>query len=176
RTPPSARRWPAPAEANEAFDAITYSKGAAVLRMLELYLGEEPFRRGVAAYLQSHKYGNTVADDLWLALAAETRQPVGEIARAWTDLPGVPLVTVSARCENGNTKLNVQQQRFLLTHDAAPQQNWPIPICVRSGTVKKCQLVREPQAELQINGCGPVVANAGESGYYRVKYDAPMLA
>jgi puromycin-sensitive aminopeptidase len=164
------------AEANEAFDPITYAKGASVLRMLELYLGEEPFRRGVAAYLQSHKYANTVADDLWLDLAAETRQPVGEIARAWTDLPGVPLVTVSARCENGNTKVLVQQERFLLTHDAALQQNWPIPICLRSGTVKKCELVREPRAELQINGCGPVVANAGESGYYRVKYEPAMLA
>jgi puromycin-sensitive aminopeptidase len=165
-----------PAEANEAFDAITYSKGAAVLRMLEQYLGEEPFRRGVAAYLQSHKYGNTQADDLWLSLAAETRQPVGEIARAWTDLPGVPLVTVAARCENGKSRLTVEQQRFLLTRpDAAAQQNWPIPLCLRSGKVKKCQLVREPRTELQVDGCGPIVANAGETGYYRVKYDPAML-
>jgi puromycin-sensitive aminopeptidase len=169
RTPVSS-----PAEANEAFDVITYAKGAAVLRMLELYLGEQPFRRGVSAYLRDHRLGNTTADDLWAALGAESHQPVGEIARAWTDLAGVPLVNVNARCENGSTRLTVEQERFLL--DAAVQQNWPIPMCVRTPSAQKCQLVREKRAQITVAGCGPVVANAGESGYYRVKYDADMLA
>ena len=167
-----------PAEANEAFDVITYSKGAAVLRMLESWLGEEPFRRGVARYLNAHQYGNTSADDLWSALAAESQKPVEEIARAWTEQPGVPLVTVKARCVGGVTHLHVEQQRFYVSRDearAAPQQNWPIPLCLRVGEARRCELVRGREAELTVDGCGLLSANAGENGYYRVRYDADTL-
>jgi puromycin-sensitive aminopeptidase len=168
------------AEANEAFDRITYTKGAAMLRMLESWLGEEVFRRGVARYLQAHRYGNTTADDLWRALAEESHQPVDQVARAWTDLPGLPLVTVNARCENNKTQLDVEQQRFFVSPDEAHSgaaQSWPIPLCVRAGDRKKCEVVSASRGHLTLDGCdAPLVANAGESGYYRVRYDAATLA
>ena len=46
------RRRSTPAEISELFDPIAYEKGAAVLRMLEAWLGEEPFRKGVNAYIE----------------------------------------------------------------------------------------------------------------------------
>jgi puromycin-sensitive aminopeptidase len=60
-------------EATENFDAITYEKGGAMLRMIEGYLGEDTFRAGIRAYMRKHTWGNTVADDLWNALAEASK-------------------------------------------------------------------------------------------------------
>ena len=58
----------APSEVDEMFDAITYGKGNAVLRMLEMFIGTEAFREGVGSYLRKHSYANTVTADLWEGL------------------------------------------------------------------------------------------------------------
>ena len=85
-----------PAEAEDMFDVITYEKGAALVRMLEQYLGVETFRAGVRLYLRRHAYGNTVTDDLWRALAEASGQPVGQIMGSWIYQGGYPAVTVAA--------------------------------------------------------------------------------
>src|SRR5262249_28349123 len=65
-----------PAEIMELFDGIAYGKAASVLRMLEAYLGPEPFRLGVDEYLKQHSYANATADDFWKTLATVSRKPV----------------------------------------------------------------------------------------------------
>jgi aminopeptidase N len=60
----------------ELFDGIAYGKAAAVLRMLESYLGEETFRAGVNAYLKEHQYANATASDFWGAQAKTSKKPV----------------------------------------------------------------------------------------------------
>ena len=62
-------------QADQAFDSITYGKGMAVVLMLENYLGEQVFRKGVHDYLKAHAYGNAVTDDLWVALDAASPRP-----------------------------------------------------------------------------------------------------
>ena len=79
-------------EAMAAFDAITYNKGQAFIRMLESYLGEDAFRAGIRAYMKQHAYSNATTADLWNALAAASGKPVAAIAAAYTEQPGVPLV------------------------------------------------------------------------------------
>ena len=74
-----------PDQAHEAFDNITYQKGSAVLRMLERWLGDAMWQKGVSDYLRAHAEGNATGDDLWRALAAVSHQPVGEVATAWID-------------------------------------------------------------------------------------------
>ena len=59
-----------PAEIGQLFDAISYSKGASILRMLEDFLGGETFQQGLHRYLGRHQYGN-----------ARTRDPVGRPGR-----------------------------------------------------------------------------------------------
>src|SRR4051812_37600938 len=61
-------------QANQAFDAITYLKGQAVVRMLEDYVGEDAFRQGVRAYMGRYAYQNTTTADFWAELerAADT--------------------------------------------------------------------------------------------------------
>ena len=88
-----------PNEINELFDAISYSKGAAIIRMLEQFLGEETFRRGLVHYLSTHQYGNARTEDLWASLAQVSGKPVKEIMDTWTKQPGYPVVEVRLEAE-----------------------------------------------------------------------------
>ena len=74
------------------FDVLTYEKGAAVVRMLEQYLGENAFREGIRHYIKSHAYGNTETTDLWDAIEAVTEEPVRAIMDTWIFQGGYPLV------------------------------------------------------------------------------------
>src|SRR5947209_4805198 len=85
-------------EAMAAFDVITYSKGQAFIRMLENYLGDDVFRAGIRAYMSRHAYSSTTTADLWRALEAASGKPVGNVAAAYTEQAGVPLVLAETRC------------------------------------------------------------------------------
>ena len=84
-------------EAGESFDAITYEKGGAVLRMIEGFLGEDRFREGIRLYMRRHREGNATADDLWGALGEASGQPILELANGWIRQIGYPLVRLAAR-------------------------------------------------------------------------------
>jgi puromycin-sensitive aminopeptidase len=171
------------AEAGEAFDLITYEKGGAVLRMIEGYLGAERFRDGIRLYMRRHAKGNSVADDLWAALAEASGEPVVELANAWIRQPGFPLVSVSRR---GGT-LRLDQRRFFSDPAAAREREdatlWPVPLVLRHGRGESAKvervLLRERSAEVQLSADADVeflCANAGATGFYRVAYDDAGLA
>jgi puromycin-sensitive aminopeptidase len=168
------------AEAGEAFDLITYEKGGAVLRMIEGYLGAERFREGIRLYMRRHGKGNTVADDLWGALAEASKEPVVELAHAWIGQPGFPLVSVS---RSGRT-LRLSQGRFFSDPaDAAgqPAPTWPVPMVLRVGRGGEVEerrvLLQAGSAEVTLDAEPDFVfANGGATGFYRVAYDAAALA
>ena len=85
-----------PADAEGMFDVLTYEKGAAVVRMLEQYLGEEEFRAGIRKYMANHQYGNTETTDLWDAIEEATGEPVRRIMDSWIFQGGHPIVSVDA--------------------------------------------------------------------------------
>src|SRR5438128_5913038 len=99
-------------EASQRFDAISYTKGAAVLRMIEGYLGEETFREGVRIYLRRHAEANASADDFWRALDEASGQDVTKIANAWIKESGHPLIDIRARDANGGLELELSQTRY----------------------------------------------------------------
>src|ERR1700756_139343 len=101
-----------PGEIQELFDGIAYGKAAAVLRMLESYLGEETFRAGINAYLQQHQYANATADDFWDAQAKSSRKPVDKIMPTWVKQAGVPMIRAQAECSGNSTKVTLAQQRY----------------------------------------------------------------
>src|SRR6185312_4662919 len=98
-----------PSEIKEMFDGITYEKGGAVLRMLELYLGPEVFRRGVNAYLAAHANGNATSADFWQAEAQVSGKPVDKIMPTFVLQPGVPMVSLSSSCPGGAGRLELKQ-------------------------------------------------------------------
>ncbi len=166
-------------QASSAFDSITYSKGAAVIRMLESYLGEDAFRAGVRRYMHDHAYGNTTTDDLWTAMDRDSQRHISQIAHDFTLQAGVPLVSeVSHRCLDGKTALGVVQGRFAIGEPSATAQLWRVPVLIAPiGGAAAAIVVSGPdQQAAEVPGCGAVVINAGQSGYFRSRYSAQGLA
>src|SRR5438445_6535353 len=170
------------AEAEEMFDALTYEKGASVLRMLEQFLGEEAFRRGIQRYIAAHQYGSASAADLWAALEAASGQPVPVIASDWFTRPGFPLVTVSA-AGSDLQKLLLEQRRFRAGREAReePEPLWAIPLTLAfeddEGVRRHRLLMTDVRTQVLLPVHGKVrwvSANAGEIGYYRTHYDQTL--
>jgi cytosol alanyl aminopeptidase len=182
----TARRIRQPIESNDdiydAFDGITYGKGAAVTRMFEKYIGEEKFRKGVQKYLREHEWGTATAKDFLAAISAEAGQDISSAYSTFLDQPGVPLVNVELKCETP-MKLTLSQSRYLPegAENAKESPTWKIPVCIRWNTGKKtdqeCIKLETPTYEVPLNACPKwVVANDGANGYYRVAYDKELLA
>ncbi len=170
-----------PDQIGQLFDGIAYGKTAAVLRMLESWLGEEPFRKGVNAYLQQHAYGNAKAADFWNAMSKASGQPVDKVMPTFIQQAGAPLLTVSAQCTGGQTLLQLSQRRFFQDPDALQAANpelWQIPICIKTPNAKtaKCEVITQKQSTMKLAGCAPwAFVNAGARGYYRTEYSPEMI-
>lgn len=161
-------------QAADAFDAITYSKGQALLRMLEAYLGEEPFRKGMRAYMARHKYGNTTSADLWDALEKASGKPVQKMASDWTTQPGFPLLKVEQACESGRRRITLTQMQYRSDQPAAGNRLWSVPVqlgVVGGPTVTT--LLTGATSTLYQSGCaGALIVDAAGVGYFRVRYDS----
>ena len=118
----------APDEADQMFDSLTYSKGSALLRMLQQFLGEETFRQGVGDYLRAHAYGNTETHDLWSALEKASGRPVGAMMNSWIFQGGFPEVEISHSPEGDG--LLMEQRRFGYLPSVSGGE-WHVPIVVR---------------------------------------------
>ncbi|GAB3463628.1 M1 family metallopeptidase [Massilia terrae] len=160
-------------QAANAFDAITYEKGQGFLRMLEDYLGEDAFRKGIRNYMATHKYSNTTSQDLWNALEQASGKPVGQLASDWTTQPGFPLIKVEQACENGKRMVTLSQQQFRVDEPAAEQRLWHVPLQV--GTVNGraiYTLLSTASTTFEQGGCeGALVVDPYSVGFFRIQYD-----
>lgn len=167
-------------EALNSFDSdITYSKGEALLRMLEAYIGEDVFRQGIRNYMKDRAYSNAAAADLWNALAHASGKNIPAVAAPWVEKPGFPLIEVAAVCDSsGNRSLILNQKRFLLDGGGAQSSNWQVPLRIRSGAgVVRSVLLESPEQKTAAGRCDEALSvNADAVGYYRVRYDADTLA
>ena len=170
-----------PSEIKEMFDGITYEKGGAVLRMLESYLGPEVFRKGVNAYLAAHANGNAISADFWDAEAKASGKPVDKMMPTFVMQPGVPMLGLSAVCQGNSEKLQMTQQRFLISPESDNSKNsqtWQIPVCTKSGGSKgaACALITAREQTASAQACSDwVFGNRDAKGYYRVEYTASNL-
>jgi aminopeptidase N len=167
-------------QAEQAFDNITYDKGATVIGMLEAYVGPAAFRDGVRRYMQAHAYGNTVDADLWREVQAVAGKPVLDVEADFTRQPGVPLLTVESEQTNGaQSTVLLSQGRFAedpSTIASAPVERWRIPVVVTAGAAPTTQLISGPAATtLAVQGTGPVIVNAGQSSFVRTLYPQAMI-
>ena len=167
------------AEATENFDAITYEKGAGVVRMIEHYLGAEAFRDGVRRYMQRHREQNAVARDLWRALEEASRREVERVAQAWIEKPGFPLVSI--RRDGGGAALAIRQERFFADPRIRPERRkaaWPLPLVVKrqseNGSEIDRFLVNRAAQKISLPVSRPprwIFGNAAAGGFYRVLHD-----
>jgi aminopeptidase N len=166
-----------PAEIDEMFDGIAYGKAGAVIGMVENWVGEELFRKGVQEYLRAHLYGNATAEDFWGTQTRVSGLPVDKVMRSFVEQPGVPLVILG---DKAGASVPVRQNRFLTSDQAAGgeaklQQTWTIPLCLKDAG---CKLVEPTTAEVDLGpgaGAGILFANGADKGYYRTVYSADEM-
>ena len=178
-----------PADAEGMFDILTYEKGAAVVRMLEQYLGEDQFRSGIRHYLAEHAYGTTETTDLWDAIESATGEPVRRIMDSWIFQGGFPVISVDI--VNDGRTLRLSQHRFgyagdlgdgespIPAHDDAAQWIVPLIFSQRSATdgVITFEKVLLDQPSIDIDLIEPatwIYVNTEGTGFYRARY-APDL-
>ena len=162
-----------PAEIREIFDAISYDKGGCVLRMLENYVGEPNFQKGLKKYLSDFKYKNAKGQDLWDAIGKASKMPVTSMINTWLKQPGFPLVEIN---QNGNN-LKIKQKRYLLEPNSKFSKGlWSIPLSLglEKEISNKLFSKKSMSVKLPKNTIG-FVANYGRKGFYRVKYDEGIL-
>jgi aminopeptidase N len=165
---------------NELFDGIAYGKTAAVLRMIEHWLGEETFRDGIRAYLRKYSWSNAAAEDLWSTLAATSKKPVDEVMRTFVMQPGAPLVHVSESCVGGERRVMLTQERMLLRGESS-SETWTIPLCERTlgaAADERCAIVGQKTATIVRGACdgAPLLLNATGAGYFIADYSAEERA
>lgn len=165
-----------PSEIAAVFDAVSYSKGASVIRMLAEYVGEKHFRDGLRYYLKKHRYGNTETMDLWRALGKVSKKPVAKMMAAWTGKGGYPLVSVSEDA----THLSLEQSRFFsspLSEKKNKERSiWHVPVSIATekGVSKEVFLLDVKRARIKKPKAQWLKMNAEESAFYRTTYAPEM--
>ncbi len=183
----SARKIRQPIEAKDdianAFDGITYEKGAAVIGMFESWMGPKDFQKGVQSYMKQYAFRATTAADFLDSISSASKKDVTGSFSTFLNQAGVPLVSVALKCDQGAPTLHLAQQRFLpLGSKGSTDQVWSIPVCVRYGSgdsgQSECTLLKEPAMDwkLKSQSCPAwVQANDRAVGYYRVEYEGGLL-
>jgi aminopeptidase N len=165
-----------PEQINEMFDGISYGKAGAVLGMVEHYLGEETFRKGVHNYLAAHLYANATAEDFWNAQTEASGKPVDKIMESFVVQPGVPGLTFA---EPQGGSVQVAQQRFFLSPSAKGDgpQTWSVPVCFKTAEGSgNCEVLSAEHSGLTVPEMPFFFANGGGKGYYRSAYPADAYA
>ena len=164
-------------EINQIFDAISYSKGSCVLRMISKYLGEETFMEGIRRYLKKHAYGNTQTGDLWAALSDASGKDVEKVMDIWTKNVGFPVVTVTENSKDSS--IHVKQNRFLRTADVKPEEDktlYPVFLGLRTKDgVDEEAVLNDREGNFKIKDLDFYKVNADHSGIYRTSYSPERL-
>ncbi|KAL5698640.1 AP-1 complex subunit mu-1-like [Ranunculus cassubicifolius] len=172
-------------EIDEIFDAISYEKGASVIRMLQSFLGPECFQRSLASYIKRYAYSNAKTEDLWAILEEGSGQPMNKLMNSWTKQQGYPVVTINLK----DTKLEFEQSQFL-SSGAHGNGHWIVPITLcfgsydnrknflpqsKSESVDASELIASSNTTIG-NHHNWVKLNVDQAGFYRVKYDDELAA
>ena len=168
-----------PAEVSQLFDAISYSKGGSVIRMLENFLGPEVFRGGLYRYLKGHEYGNARTQDLWAALEEESGLPVTSIMDSWVKQTGYPVLEVQADRRGEGVEISLTQERFVydrLLGDEEPNPEvWQVPVSISApGAASASTVMESKETVLTVPSASPssdwYKVNADQTGFFRVNY------
>jgi len=126
-----------PSEHKDTFDSLSSSKGAAILRMLEAYVGHEIFREGLIDFLKRYAYGNATTSEFWNTMEEISGKPIASIMTSWSKQVGFPLVRiVSSRYEHNCRHIKIHQEHFRADSSVItdiPNGLWMIPISIAIG-------------------------------------------
>ncbi|KAF9908821.1 hypothetical protein BX616_011369 [Lobosporangium transversale] len=170
-----------PHEIHQIFDAISYSKGAAVIRMLSNWLTVDVFLAGIRRYLKKHEYKNASTDDLWNALSEESKVDVKEFMNTWTRVIGIPILNVT----EDEGVVTVEQHRFLSTNDVTEEEDktiWWVPLGVHpkpASITDHNQTLKTRELKFEVSkakgGANFYLINKNFTGVFRTNYPANAI-
>jgi aminopeptidase N len=156
-----------------AFDNITYDKGAAIIRMIQNYIGEKAFQEGVRRYIAKYAYGNSTTDDLVAELQKAAGKPISRVLTSFTHNPGLPSIeTAVTPCRQNRAALSLRAKRLLLGEAAAGPAAWDVPVvwsAVARGS-EQTTLVAGSERSQTAAPCSAIKINFGQGGYFRSEY------
>jgi aminopeptidase N len=153
---------------------LNYSKGESILQMIESLIGTEKFREGVRNYMNTHAWGNTVADDLWAALDGVSDINLSAMMKAYLEQPAYPLISID---DNGT----ITQERFHYAGATVEAQTWAVPLKLTykvNGKIKQ-EVVFIDKAKTtlpQLAEADWVFPNDNATGYFRWAITSKQLA
>ena len=173
-----------PSQIRQLFDAISYSKGAALIRMLEQFIGPEQFRRGLSDYMSRHSYNNATTKDLWDAMSRASEKPIGNIMSTWTRQTGYPVLIADIDRGAQDVHVKLTQHRFLYTGLSEDPNLWQVPVSLSSAkqSDSEAQLMDRRTQSFKLkrpDGFSEhdwVKINPKHTGFYRVQYSSDELA
>jgi aminopeptidase N len=167
-----------------AFDGITYDKGASVLNMFETYLGPEVFQRGVREYIAAHAFGNATSKDFAAAISKASGKDVTAAFASFLEQAGAPEITATLKCESGKVSLELAQQHYVAPGSPKPDATtpWIVPVCLaydKAGQrAEACSLLGAPTGSIALDtkACPRwVMPNVDGRGYFRNAYTTQQL-
>lgn len=155
---------------------LAYSKGSAVLSMVENWIGEENFKQGTRQYIKDNAYKNTTADDLWNALSKASGKDVGQVLSTFIEQSSYPLIKADL---DGNV-LHLSQERFVYSGSKAPEQTWVVPVSIKYGKgdkqITETVLLDSKTKEIKLKFTPDwIYPDADAMGYYRWLLDDKQL-
>ena len=172
------------ADISAAFDGITYQKGGAVISMFETWVGADKFRQAMREYMRTHAWKTTTDKDFLTSLAKVSDAKLVPAFSTFLDQSGVPVVTVSLKCDGATASLDLAQSRYVPTGSKANANDglWNVPVCLKYGSRNKsfetCELMTAKTQTMKLDekaGCSNwLLGNAGSRGYYRVVYGGDL--
>ncbi|MFP3164387.1 MAG: M1 family metallopeptidase [Acidianus sp.] len=157
-----------PEEIEQLFDDISYGKGASILRMIESYMGEEEFRKGISNYLNKFSFSNAEGKDLWNSLEEASGKPISKIMPSWIVQEGYPLITVKVK----DNIIKFEQRRFMLD-GSTDDKIYMVPLTLEVNGNKKISLLLDSKEKEYNVGekVNSIKVNLNRAGFYRVYYD-----
>jgi len=169
------------------FDAITYSKGSSLLRMMRNFMGNETFNRGISKYLSQHLYSTATQKDLWRILDEQMSEDkiklplntsLDNIMSTWTDQMGYPYVEIIRDYDQQIIKIN--QQQFLFDFESEPPKSpynyiWSIPLQIKTSSSLLTDIIwfskNEMNMTINIQPNEWILVNPDLLGFFRTNYD-----
>lgn len=177
-----------PDQINEVFDAISYSKGASIIRMLQVIMGQKEFFNGINRYLTKYKWSNAKTDDLWAELGqVPGGHSVKDVMDTWTRQMGLPYINITydLNADGTLTKVTATQHRFLADRnlrynesDSRFRYRWHVPLNYMDGNQSNTIVwMKQDQDSITFNvtknmnePTNNIKFNVNETGFYRVNY------
>ena len=155
-----------PAEISALFDgAIVYAKGGRLLRMVQTWIGDDAFRRGLTDYFTKFQYDNTTGDDLWQCFSAASGKDVGALMNTWISQPGYPVV----RATLADGKLTLSQEQFFVGPHQPNNRLWPIPLGANDSRIP--DILADASVAVSYTGSDMLLLNAANTGHFITLYD-----